>query len=152
MLEEYVLLETGKILTQGASVGRKIGQGKARFIKDPSQLSEFQQGEVLIAEITDPDWEPIMKMASAIVTNSGGRTSHAAIVSRELGIAAIVGTGDATKVIQTEQEITVDCADGEVGKVYEGLLKFQVNKTDLTDFTPPKTEIKMIVADPELVF
>jgi len=93
-----------------------------------------------------------MKLASAIVTNSGGRTSHAAIVSRELGIPAIVGTGDATNVIQTGQDITVDCADGEVGNVYEGLLKFKVDKHDLTGFKEPKTEIKMIVADPELVF
>jgi pyruvate, water dikinase len=151
-LEEYVLLEKGKELTKGASVGRKIGQGKARFIKDPSQLSDFQKGEVLLAEITDPDWEPIMKIASAIVTNSGGRTSHAAIVSRELGIPAIVGCGDATKVIPTGQDITVSCAEGDEGKVYEGLLQFKVNKTDLTGFEIPKTEVKMIVADPELVF
>jgi pyruvate,water dikinase len=151
-IEEYVLLETGKVLTQGASVGRKIGQGKAHFIKDPSELSDFKQGEVLVAEITDPDWEPIMKIASAIVTNSGGRTSHAAIVSRELGIPAIVGTGDATKAIQTGQEITVSCADGEVGKVYEGLLKFRIDKTDLSNFAAPKTDVKMIVANPDLVF
>jgi len=152
ILEEYILEEKGKILTQGASVGRKIGQGKARFIKDPTQLSEFQKGEVLLAEITDPDWEPIMKMASAIVTNSGGRTSHAAIVSRELGIPAIVGCGNATTAVQTGQDITVSCADGELGKIYEGILKFRIDKTDLTDFQPPKTEIKMIIANPELVF
>lgn len=152
ILEEYVLLETGKVLTQGASVGRKIGHGKARFIKDPSQLSDFQQDEVLVAEITDPDWEPIMKKASAIVTNSGGRTSHAAIVSRELGIPAIVGCGNATAAIPNGADITVSCADGEAGKVYEGLLQFKINTTDLTGFTLPKTQIKMIVADPELVF
>lgn len=151
-IEEYVLEESGKVLAQGASVGRRIGQGKAHFIKDPSELSEFKDGEVLLAEITDPDWEPIMKLASAIVTNSGGRTSHAAIVSRELGIPAIVGTGDATKSIPNGQEITVSCADGELGKVYEGLLKFRVDKTDLTGFTLPKTEVKMIVANPDLVF
>lgn len=151
-LEEYVLLETGKIFAQGASVGRKIGQGKAHFIKDPSELSDFKDGEVLLAEITDPDWEPIMKKAAAIVTNSGGRTSHAAIVSRELGIPAIVGTGDATKAIPNGQEITVSCADGEVGKVYEGILKFRIDKTDLSGIQMPKTEVKMIVANPELVF
>ncbi|MEK7571651.1 MAG: phosphoenolpyruvate synthase [Patescibacteria group bacterium] len=151
-LEEYVLLNKGKELVKGAAVGRKIGQGKAHFIKDPSQLSDFKEGEVLLAEITDPDWEPIMKMASAIVTNAGGRTSHAAIVSRELGIPAIVGTSDATKVIPNNQEITVSCAEGEVGKVYEGLLEFRIDKTDLTGLKLPKTEIKMIVADPELVF
>lgn len=151
-LEEYILEEKGNILTKGASVGRKIGQGKAHFIKDPSQLSDFLPGEVLIAEITDPDWEPIMKIASAIVTNSGGRTSHAAIVSRELGIPAIVGCGDATTKIQTGQEVTVCCSDGEVGNVYEGLLKFHINTTDIANFEFPKTEIKMIVASPDLVF
>lgn len=151
-LEEYVLEEHGNILASGASVGRKIGQGKARFIKDPSQLSEFQKGEVLVAEITDPDWEPIMKMASAIVTNSGGRTSHAAIVSRELGIPAIVGCGDATSKIGTGQDITVSCADGDVGNVYEGLLRYRIDATDLTNFELPRTDVKMIVASPELVF
>ncbi len=151
-LEEYKLEEGGKVLAKGASVGAKIGQGKARFIKYPSQLDEFEQGEVLIAEITDPDWEPIMKKASAIVTNSGGRTSHAAIVSRELGIPAVVGCSDATKTVETGKEVTVSCAEGDAGKVYEGLLKFAVHKTSLKDFKPPKTKIKMIVADPDLVF
>lgn len=151
-LEEYVLEERSNILASGASVGRKIGQGRARFIKDPSQLSEFQKGEVLLAEITDPDWEPIMKIASAIVTNSGGRTSHAAIVSRELGIPAIVGCGDATSKVPNGADITVSCADGERGNVYEGILKFRVDTTDLTNFELPKTDIKMIVASPELVF
>ena len=152
VLEEYQLLEHRKVLTEGAAVGTKIGLGKARFIKDPSELSEFKKNEVLIAEITDPDWEPIMKMASAIVTNSGGRTSHAAIVSRELGIPAVVGCGNATKVIPTGKEVTVCCAEGESGKIYEGLLNYKINKTDLANFKPPKTKIKMIVADPELVF
>ncbi len=152
LLEEYVLEERGKILTSGASVGRKIGQGKAHFVKDPSQLSDFQPGEVLVAEITDPDWEPIMKIASAIVTNSGGRTSHAAIVSRELGIPAIVGCGNATTSIATGQDITVSCTDGELGNVYEGILKFRVDTTDISNFELPKTDIKMIVASPELVF
>lgn len=152
ILEEYVLLEKGTALTKGAAVGRKIGQGKGRFIQEPSRLSEFQKGEVLIATITDPDWEPIMKIASAIVTDSGGRTSHAAIVSRELGIPAVVGTGNATEVLKTGQEITVSCAEGETGNVYSGLLKFKVDKTDLSNTQFPKTEIKMIVADPELVF
>ena len=153
VMEEYKLKEhNGKILTEGAAVGSKIGHGKARFIKEPKQLDEFEDGEILIAEITDPDWEPIMKKASAIVTNSGGRTSHAAIVSRELGIPAVVGTGDATKAVPTGTEITVSCAEGESGKVYEGLLEFDIKKTNLKDFKPPKTKIKMIVADPEFVF
>lgn len=153
VLEEYVLEQkSDQVLAQGAAVGAKIGQGKAHFIKDASQISEFKQGEVLVTEITDPDWEPIMKMASAIVTNSGGRTSHAAIVSRELGIPAVVGCGTATKMIKTGTPVTVVCAEGEVGKVYEGLLKFRIDKHDLKNFQPSKTEVKMIVADPELVF
>lgn len=152
ILEEYQLLEKGEVLCSGAAVGAKIGQGKARFIKDASGISEFQKGEVLVTEITDPDWEPIMKMASAIVTNNGGRTSHAAIVSRELGIPAVVGCGNATKLIKTGDMVTVSCSEGEVGKIYKGKLKYQVIKTDLTDFKAPKTDIKMIVADPELVF
>ena len=153
VLEEFVMVEKGgTVMAKGAAVGAKIGAGKAHYIKDATQLSEFKKGEVLVTEITDPDWEPIMKIASAIVTNAGGRTSHAAIVSRELGIPAVVGTGDATQVIKTGQEITVSCAEGEVGKIYDGLLKFQVNKTDLTNFVAPKTDIKMIAADPELAF
>ncbi len=152
VLEEYKLLEKGKLITQGAAVGAKIGQGKAHFIKDASLISDFKKGEILVTEITDPDWEPIMKIASAIVTNSGGRTSHAAIVSRELGIPAVVGTGNATSVISDGMDITVSCAEGEVGKVYEGLLKFEVNKTDLTGFVPPRIDLKMIAADPELSF
>jgi len=153
MLEEFSMIDkNGKILVTGAAVGAKIGQGKAHFIKDATQISEFKKGEVLVTEITDPDWEPIMKIASAIVTNSGGRTSHAAIVSRELGIPAVVGCGHATEAIKDGQEITVSCAEGELGKVYEGLLKFTVNRHDLTDFVPPKIDIKMIAADPELAF
>ncbi len=152
VLEEFVMLEKGKILCQGAAVGAKIGAGKVHFIKDATQISEFEKGEVLVTDITDPDWEPIMKIASAIVTNSGGRTSHAAIVSRELGIPAVVGTGTATTVLKTGQEITVSCAEGEIGKIYEGILKFEVNTTDLTNFQAPKTAIKMIAADPELSF
>jgi pyruvate,water dikinase len=152
VLEEYQLLEHRKVLTEGAAVGARIGLGKARFIKDPSELNEFRKGEVLVAEITDPDWEPIMKIASAIVTNSGGRTSHAAIVSRELGIPAVVGCGNATKAVPTGKEVTVCCAEGERGKIYEGLLNYRINKTDLKNFEPPKTKIKMIVADPEFVF
>jgi len=153
VLEEFVMEEKeGKVICQGAAVGAKIGQGKARYIKDATHLSEFQKGEVLVTDITDPDWEPIMKIAGAIVTNKGGRTSHAAIVSRELGIPAIVGTGNATEVLKDGLDITVSCAEGELGKVYEGLLKFKVVKTDLTNFQAPKTDIKMIAADPELAF
>ena len=152
VLEEFVMEEKGKVLVQGTAVGAKIGAGKARYIKDATQLDEFKPGEVLVTEITDPDWEPIMKIASAIVTNAGGRTSHAAIVSRELGIPAVVGCGNATTVVKTGQPVTVSCAEGEVGKIYEGLLKFKINKHDLTNFQAPKVAIKMIAADPELAF
>jgi pyruvate,water dikinase len=152
VLEEFVMEEKGKVLCTGAAVGAKIGAGKARYIKDATQLDEFKAGEVLVTEITDPDWEPIMKIASAIVTNAGGRTSHAAIVSRELGIPAVVGCGNATAVVKTGQPITVSCAEGELGKVYEGMLKFNINRHDLTNFQAPKVAIKMIAADPELAF
>jgi pyruvate,water dikinase len=151
-LEEYQLKETGEVLVKGAAVGAKIGQGKVHVINNIEQLSEFKKGEVLVTEITDPDWEPIMKIASAIVTDAGGRTSHAAIVSRELGIPAVLGCGNATTVLKDGQEITVSCAEGEVGKVYQGLLKFEIQKTDLTNFQAPKTPIKMIIADPEQAF
>lgn len=152
VLEEYKLEEKGKLLCEGAAVGAKIGQGKVRFIRDASELSTFKKGEVLVTEITDPDWEPIMKIASAIVTDAGGRTSHAAIVSRELGIPAIVGTGNATQVLKTGDEITASCSEGEVGKVYQGLLKFKHLKHDLKNFQKPNTPMKMIVADPQLAF
>ena len=152
ILEEYQLKETGEVLVKGAAVGAKIGQGKVHIIRDVNNLSDFKKGEVLVTTITDPDWEPIMKMASAIVTDAGGRTSHAAIVSRELGIPAVLGCGNATTVLKDGQEITVSCSEGEVGKVYNGMLKFEVQKTDLTNFQAPKTPIKMIIADPEQAF
>ncbi len=150
VLSEYKLEATGEVLCQGAAVGAKIGQGKVRYIRDASELSTFKKGEVLVTEITDPDWEPIMKIASAIVTDAGGRTSHAAIVSRELGIPAVVGTGTATKVLKTGSEVTVSCAEGEVGKIYKGLLSFKHLQHNLKNFEKPKTPIKMIVADPQL--
>ncbi len=152
LLEKYVLSETGPVLVSGAAVGAKIGQGKARMIKDVSGIAEFQPGEVLVTEMTDPDWEPIMKVASAIVTNSGGRTSHAAIVSRELGIPCLVGTGDATKKIRTGQPVTVSAAEGEVGHAYAGLLKFSVKRTNLKRIPRPRTQMMMNVADPDRVF
>lgn len=152
VLEAYSLKQKGAILTRGTAVGTKIGQGKVHVIKNAKQLKHFKKGEVLVTEITDPDWEPIMKIAGAIVTDAGGRTSHAAIVSRELGIPAIVGCGNATKVLKDNQEVTVSCAEGEVGNVYKGKLPFSIEKTDLTDFGLPKTAIKMIIANPELVF
>jgi len=152
-LEEYLLKEKGKILCSGASVGYKIGSGKTNVIKDVSDIGNFKKGEVLVTEMTDPDWEPIMKIASAIVTNSGGRTCHAAIISRELGIPCIVGTRNATEKIKAGKEITVSCAEGEDGYVYEGILKFEVKKTDLKNLKRPKNvKIMMNLAEPEQAF
>jgi pyruvate,water dikinase len=152
LYEEYSLDAKGKILVEGIAVGEKIGYGKAKVIKSVSQISLFKPGEVLITEMTDPDWEPIMKIASAIVTNSGGRTSHAAIVSRELGVPAIVGTKTATEIIKTGKNITISCAEGEVGRVYDGILKYKIKKTDLKKIKKPKTQIMMNVGDPEKAF
>lgn len=152
VLEEYQLLQKGAVVTTGTAVGAKIGQGKAHVIRDVSEISKFKPGEVLVTEITDPDWEPIMKIASAIVTDTGGRTSHAAIISRELGIPTVVGCGNATEVIKPGARITVSCAEGEMGKVYAGILPFNVKKYNLKNFEKPRTEIKMIAADPQLAF
>ncbi len=152
VLEEYLMKGEGKVITEGVSVGSKVGQGKVRVLKDVSSIHDFKEGEVLVTEITDPDWEPIMKIASAIVTNSGGRTSHAAIVSRELGIPAVVGTKNATSLLKTDQEVTVSCAEGEKGFVYEGDVPFEVKKTDLGELKEPKTDIMQIVGDPSRAF
>jgi pyruvate,water dikinase len=155
LLEEYTLQGTAEILTTGRSVGEKIAKGKARIITDAEHLSEFKPGEVLVADMTTPDWEPVMKTAAAIVTNRGGRTCHAAIVSRELGIPAVVGTGNghgATSRIQDGQMVTVSCAEGDVGKVYSGDVPFEVQKRDLTGLAKPATEIMINLGNPELAF
>jgi pyruvate,water dikinase len=147
-LEEYILKETGKVIMAGSSVGMKIGAGKARVIKKAAQLAQFKEGEVLVAEMTDPDWEPIMKKASAIITDAGGRTCHAAIVSRELGVPCIVGAIGATKKIKNGQPVTVNCSEGEIGKIHSGLLKFEIKKTNLKNLKRPKTKIMMNVGNP----
>ncbi len=152
VLELYHLKETGKLLVTGRAVGTKIGQGKGHYIKSAKELNEFKAGEVLIADTTTPDWEPIMKIASAIVTNRGGRTCHAAIISRELGIPAVVGCDNATEVLKDANEITVSCAQGEDGNVYEGKLKFEIVKTNLTNLPKTKTEIMMNLGNPDLAF
>jgi len=152
VLKTYELKKTGKVLTTGAPVGEKIGAGRARIIKSAHKISEFKKGEVLVTDITDPDWEPIMKIASAIVTNRGGRTCHAAIVSRELGIPCVVGTRDATEKIKTGKSITVSCAEGEIGKVYSGKLPFEIKKVNLKKLTRPKTKMMMNLASPEQAF
>jgi len=148
LLEEYVLAGSGKVILTGSSVGMKIGAGRARVIKKAAQLAEFKAGEVLIAEMTDPDWEPIMKKAAAIITDAGGRTCHAAIVSRELGVPCIVGAVQATKIIKTGSRVTVNCSEGEIGKIHDGLAPFKIRKTNLKKFRRPKTKIMMNVGNP----
>ena len=151
-LEEYNLTGRGDVLVTGRSVGTRIAAGRARVIASVDHLSEFQAGEVLITDITTPDWGPIMKTAAAIVTNRGGRTCHAAIVARELGIAAVVGTNSATEVIHDGDSVTVSCAEGNVGMVYEGNIPFDVHRTNLTDLPRPVTKIMINLANPELAF
>ncbi len=150
-IKEYTRTQEGKVLVKGASVGNKIANGKARVIIDPSGIKEFKAGEVLVTEITDPDWEPIMKIASAIVTDKGGRTSHAAIVSRELGIPCIVGSENATKTLKTGQVVTVDTTGAE-GLVFEGELGFKVDETDISHLPETKTHIMINIATPETAF
>ncbi len=139
-------------LVMGRAVGSAISQGKARVISEVSKIDQFQPGEVLVTDRTDPDWEPIMKHARAIITNSGGRTCHAAIIARELGVPAIVGCGNATEVIKTGQEVTVSCAEGEEGKVYPGLLPFDVQEVALEDLPHTRTQILMNVGNPQEAF
>ncbi|HIH74014.1 MAG TPA: phosphoenolpyruvate synthase, partial [Methanosarcina sp.] len=152
VLETYVLEERSEVLAKGRSVGDKIASGKARVIPDVSDLPSFRPGEILIADTTTPDWEPVMKTAAAIVTNKGGRTCHAAIVSRELGIPAVVGAENATEVIETGREITVSCAEGEDGLVYAGILPFHKDTMSLKDLERPNTEIMMNLGNPESAF
>ena len=152
VLKTYVLKEKGKVVASGQAVGSMIGQGVAHIIEDSAHIHEFKKGEVLITDMTDPDWEPIMKIASAIVANRGGRTCHAAIISRELGIPCIVGTVNGSEVIKNGSEVTVSCAEGETGNIYEGLLKFEIDKLDLDTLPPTKTAIMMNVGIPERAF
>lgn len=152
ILETYVLEKQSEIIVKGRSVGSKIASGKAHVIPDVSDLPSFKPGEILIADTTTPDWEPVMKTAAAIVTNKGGRTCHAAIVSRELGIPAVVGAGNATEVLETGREITVSCAEGEDGLVYDGILPFHKDTLSLKDLKRPKTEIMMNLGNPEEAF
>jgi len=150
--EIYKLKEGGKVLLQGNAVGEKIGSGKVKIVNSPAEADRFQEGDVLVATTTSPDWEPIMKKASAIITQTGGRTCHAAIVSRELGKPAIVGAKNATKILKENQEVTVSCAEGEVGKVYEGRVGFEIVKVDISQLPKPKTKIMMNLGNPELAF
>ncbi|MBN2599965.1 MAG: phosphoenolpyruvate synthase [Candidatus Thermoplasmatota archaeon] len=150
-LETYVLEETGPVLVEGEAVGSKIGQGEANVIESAANISDFQEGQVLITDMTDPDWEPIMKIAGAIVTNKGGRTCHAAIISRELGIPCVIGAGDATQKIPPGKQVTVDCSEG-TGLIYEGLLKYRIDTMELETIPETKTKIMMNVGTPEKAF
>lgn len=152
VIEKYRLLKKGKIIISGQSVGSKIGAGVANRMMSVNDINKFKPGQVLVTDMTDPDWEPIMKIASAIVTDKGGRTCHAAIVSRELGIPCVVGTEKASVKIKTGQPVTVDCAGGEEGFVYEGKLNFKVDKTDIKNLKKPKTKIMMNIAEPDMAF
>ncbi len=152
VLLRYVLTKKGKLLCAGHSVGEKIGQGKVKKIMNVKEIGKFRTGEVLVTEMTDPDWEPVMKQAAAIVTDSGGRTCHAAIVSREFGIPCVVGTKDATRVLKNGQAVTVSAAEGEEGFVYGGLLPFQIRKTNLKKIKKPKVKIMMNVGNPRTAF
>ncbi|OGQ96903.1 MAG: phosphoenolpyruvate synthase [Deltaproteobacteria bacterium RIFOXYD12_FULL_57_12] len=151
-METYVLKEKGKVVAAGQAVGAKIGQGKANVIRDVVDIHDFKKGEVLVTDMTDPDWEPIMKIAGAIVTNRGGRTCHAAIISRELGIPCVIGTVNGTEKIKSGDPITVSCAEGETGNIYEGLLKFEVERLDLENIPATRTKIMMNVGIPEKAF
>ena len=152
ILEQYTLLEKGPILVSGAPVGERIGSGPAKVIEKAAEIGQFKAGEVLVTDMTDPDWEPIMKIAAAIVTNRGGRTCHAAIISRELGIPCLVGTTTATSTIATGTPVTVSCAEGERGIVYEGLLNFKVEHLNIADLKRPRTKIMMNLGNPDLAF
>lgn len=150
--EIYKLKEKSTLLTQGIALGDKIASGKARILNSPQEGDLLQNGEIIVTDLTNPDWDPIMKRASAIITNKGGRTSHAAIVARELGTVAIVGCGNATTVIKNGQEITVSCAEGKEGNIYDGKLKWEVSEQDFSKLEMPKTAPLLILADPERAF
>jgi pyruvate,water dikinase len=152
ILREYELTDSGEVLVEGHAVGNKIAVGRVRAIHDPSELPEFRAGEVLVTDITTPDWEPVMKQAAAIVTNRGGRTCHAAIVARELGIPAVVGTGNAVEKLAGGETVTVSCAQGATGQVYAGDIPFRVHETDLGELQKTKTKIMVNLGNPELAF
>ncbi|MCK2087786.1 phosphoenolpyruvate synthase [Thauera aromatica] len=152
VMEKYRLKQYGKALTHGRAIGQKIGAGVVRVVGDASEMNRVQAGDILVTDMTDPNWEPVMKRASAIVTNRGGRTCHAAIIARELGIPAIVGCGNATEVLQEGESVTVSCAEGDTGYVYRGKLEFEVITTDMGNLPEIPVKIMMNVGNPELAF
>ncbi|WP_020681540.1 phosphoenolpyruvate synthase [Marinobacterium rhizophilum] len=152
VIERYMLKETGKVLVQGRSIGHRIGAGPVRLVNDLSQMHLVQPGDVLVTDMTDPDWEPVMKRAAAIVTNRGGRTCHAAIIARELGIPAIVGCGDATELLSEGQQVTVSCAEGDTGLIYEGQLNFEHQTSSVASMPPLPFDVMMNVGNPDRAF
>jgi len=152
LLEDYQLEGSGVIIAKGYAVGGKIAKGNAHVINSADNMAEFRAGEILVTDITSPDWEPIMKIAAAIITNRGGRTCHAAIIARELGIPAIVGCDTATTSIETGQQLTVCCAEGDTGKVYRGNIPFHIEQTNLANLQRPKTRIMLNLGNPDLAF
>jgi len=152
LLVDFRLQGGGRVLSSGRAVGARIGAGVVRVIPDAARIAEFRDGEVLVTDTTTPDWEPVMKRAAAIVTNRGGRTCHAAIVAREFGIPAVVGCDDATAKLRDGQTVTVSCAEGDVGRVYEGQIPFEVLRTDLRNLQRPSTRIMLIVGNPDIAF
>jgi pyruvate,water dikinase len=151
-LESYVLEGRGKVLAEGRSVGERIASGAVKRIENLTQLAEFKPGQVLVADTTTPDWEPVMKTAAAIVTNRGGRTCHASIIARELGIPAVVGTGDATTCVPDGAVVTVSCAEGDSGHVYDGAMNFHVDRIEVGDMARPRTQIMLNLGNPDLAF
>ncbi|MCT7359778.1 phosphoenolpyruvate synthase [Thalassolituus pacificus] len=152
VMERYLLKETGNVLVEGRSIGHRIGKGKVRVIKSIDQMDQVQEGDVLVADMTDPDWEPVMKRSAAIVTNRGGRTCHAAIIARELGIPAVVGCEDATSKLQDGQDVTVSCAEGDTGFVYEGALDFDIRTNSVDQMPDLPFKIMMNVGNPDRAF
>ena len=151
-LKRYRMKQQGKVIVSGRAIGQRIGSGRVCLVTDASEMHKVQPGDVLVTDMTDPDWEPVMKVASAIVTNRGGRTCHAAIVARELGIPAVVGCGYATELLHHGDEVTVSCSDGDEGKVYQGLLDFEILEVNMEKMPSPPIKISMNVANPELAF
>jgi pyruvate,water dikinase len=152
ILETYFLKEKGRILAQGKSVGEKIGTGPINVLSSVREIEKFKKGEILVTQMTDPDWEPIMKIASGIVTDRGGRTCHAAIISRELGVPCVVGTGDGSEILRDYRSATVCCAEGETGLVFEGILDYEVKRFDMAHLEKPQTKIMMNVGNPDNAF
>lgn len=151
-LQRFEMQAHAEPVVVGSAVGARIGAGRVQVILHSADISTFQPGNVLVTEMTDPDWEPVLKQASAVVTNRGGRTCHAAIISRELGIPCIVGCGDATSRLADGDEVTVDCSAGDEGRVYPGVLAFRVTETDLGTIPVPRTHVMMNLANPQLAF